>query len=393
MRFLLVSIFLSLFGISEVQAYPDFIGYGYRSCLICHESGTGGGALTDYGRGVFSSEIAANPLRKWISDDEAAEISNFLGPVEFPFWLRMGFKYRTLTVEASPGSDQSQKIHYNMQNDFNLNLFANEAHTIGLITTFGYVENRRAIYPHKTFKEDSYTFVREYFLKMQLGKEFWFNLGLMDKAFGIKTANHTAVNRAQQGLGQNDQVHSAQLQWARKDEDLFFQYWIGNLGAIEDERLTGGSFMLDKKWGGNHAYGVNLLSEKKKSLKRDIFALHNKMGFSHGNSILMEGGYRIEDISFAASVQNKKSYYLFAQNNLNITRGYFFTSSIELAKVLSDSTNSDAKPENLKWDIGLLAFPLPRMELRFSGINQKTVGATEAVKDQWAIQSQIHLSL
>lgn len=392
MRFLVVSVFLLLSGI-QAHAYPDFIGFGYRSCLVCHESGTGGGALTDYGRGVFSSEIAANPIRAWVNDEEAAQISNFLGPVELPFWLRLGFKYRALTVEVSPGSDHSEKLHYNMQNDINFNLFANEAHTIGLITTFGYAENPRAIYPHKTFKEDSYTFVREYFFKAQLGKEFWFNLGLMDKAFGIKTANHTAVNRAPQGIGQNDQVHSAQLQWARKDEDLFFQYWIGNLGAKKEERLTGGSFMLDKKWGSSHAYGIDLLSEKKESLKRSIFALHNKMGFGHGNSLLMEGGYRLEDLDFVTSTQNKKSYYVFAQNNLNITRGYFFATSIELSKIISDSTNPDAKPENLKLDLGILAFPIPRMELRFSGINQKTVGATEAVKDQWALQSQIHLSL
>lgn len=371
------------------MSYPDFIGYGYRSCLVCHESGSGGGALTDYGRAVFASEIAANPVKRWINDEEAAKVSNFLGPVEFPFWLRIGFKYRALTVERSPGSDQSRQFHYNMQNDLNLNFFANEAHTLGLITTFGYVENPTSLYPNKTMKDDSYLFYREYFIKANVAKEFWIYAGMMDKVFGIKTVNHTAVNRAPLALGQNDQVHAGLVQWARKDEDLFFQYWIGNLHALKADRRTGASFMLDKKWGSMHAAGFSLLAESKEGTKQNIFSLHNKMGFRDGNALLMEAGYRVETTEQAGLSVDSKSYYIFTQNNLNLARGVFLLSGLELSKNTTVSTN----PQNLRWDLGFLIFPIQRVEVRFSGINQKTLSAEEAVKDQWSIQSQIHLSL
>lgn len=388
MRFLLVSVFLLLSGI-QAHAYPDFIGYGYRSCLVCHESGGGGGALTDYGRGVFASEIAANPVRKWLNDEEAAQVSNFLGPVEFPFWLRMGFKYRALTVERSPGTKPKRQYHYNMQNDLNFNLFANEAHTLGLITTMGYVENPVALYPNKTMKEDSYLFYREYYLKANVAKEFWLYAGMMDKVFGIKTANHTAVNRAPLSLGQNDQVHAGLVQWARKDEDIFLQYWLGNLHLPKEDRRRGGSVMLDKKWGSMHSWGFSYLNESKEGVKQNIYSLHNKMGFRDGNSLLMEGGYRVETTEQDGASTNSNSYYIFTQNNLNLTRGVFFVSGLELSKNTTVSSN----PENLRWDLGFLIFPIQKVEVRFSGVNQKTIGAEDATKDQWSLQSQIHLSL
>ena len=395
MRFLVVSIFLLLSGVNAL-AYPDFIGYGYRSCLVCHESGSGGGALTDYGRGVFASEIAANPIRKWINDEEAAQVSNFLGPVEFPFWLRIGFKYRALTAERSPGSEASRVYHYNMQDDLNVNFFFNEAHTVGLITTLGYIENPITLYPNKTMKDDSYLFYREYFLKANVAKEFWVYAGMMDKVFGLKTVNHTAYNRAPLSLSQNDQVHAGLVQWARKDEDLFFQYWMGNLHLPKAERRSGGSFMLDKKWGTMNAAGFSLLSESKEGTKQNIYSVHNKMGFKDGNALLMEAGYRTETVDQTTESIETNYSYLFTQNNLNITRGLFFLSSIEYKNVSAKSSDplvSATNEKKVRWDLGFLAFPIQRVELRVSGINEKTLGAEEAVKDQWSIQSQIHLSL
>ncbi|AZZ36087.1 hypothetical protein CIK05_04535 [Bdellovibrio sp. qaytius] len=395
MRFFLVSAFLLLSGVNAL-AYPDFIGYGYRSCLVCHESGSGGGALTDYGRGVFASEIAMNPIRRWIGDEEAAQVSNFLGPVEFPFWLRMGFKYRALTAERSPGSAQSRKYYYNMQNDLNLNFFANEAHTLGLITTVGYVENPVALYPNKTIKDDSHLFYREYFIKANVAKEFWLYAGLMDKVFGLKTVNHTAYNRAALSLGQNDQVHAGLVQWARKEEDLFFQYWLGNLHLPKADRRSGASFMLDKKWGSMHAAGFSLLTESKTGIKQNIFSVHNKMGFRDGNSLLTEVGYRTENSKQTTESIDTNYSYIFTQNNLNLTRGLFLLSGLEYKNVSTKSSDPQTAPTNekkLRWDLGFLMFPIQRMEFRVSGINEKTIGADDATKDAWSIQSQIHLSL
>jgi hypothetical protein len=381
---LLISSFLLFFCTSNiVQAYPNFVGFGYRSCLVCHENGSGGGALTDYGRGVFASEIAANPISGQLSDEEQAEVSNFLGKTEFPYWVRVGIKYRALTVERNPGSDQAQKYYYNMQNDLNLNLFANEAHSLGVISTLGYAESANAISPNKPMNSTGLIFWREYYLRAQATKEFWFYLGFMDKVFGIKTANHTAYNRSPLLLGQNNQVHAALMQWARKDQDLFLQYWMGNAHTPQADRMSGGSVMLDRKWGDSHAYGFGVLTEKGEDLQQSIGEIHNKMGFGDGNALLMELGYQNTKSDLGGEVKNP---YLFTENTLNLTKGVFLLSSLQVSNPVTELQNTT----RMRWDIGFLVFPIQRMEFRISTVNDKSSNNEE---DQWSTQSQIHLSL
>ncbi|AGH95499.1 hypothetical protein [Pseudobdellovibrio exovorus] len=368
-------------------AYPEFIGFGYRSCMICHESGSGGGALTDYARGVYASEIAANPFG--LDEETSVGISNFLGSVELPWWVRMGLKYRSLTVERFPGSSQKQQLHYNMQNDLNLNFYGNQKRTLALINTISYLDNPLAIAPNKAIAGNERVFMKEYFLKYQFAKDWWLQAGFMDKVFGIKTANHTSVNRAQLGLGQHDQVHALQFQWARPNEDLFLQFWNGNMHLPSPDQLKGGSIFFEQKWGNSNAYGAAVLYEQKENYNQSLLEIHNKMGFGNGNALLMELGHRQEKIKLLTSTAENKTTYVFTQGNLNLTRGLFFLSGLEFSK--NDSGGSAL--ELLKWDLGFLAFPIQRLELRFSGVNQKTYNATEAAKDQWIIQSQIHLSL
>jgi hypothetical protein len=60
-----------LLGALSAKAYPEFIGYGYSSCMTCHVNGQGGGPLSDYGRALWSAEIAGRLFySKNTTDDE-----------------------------------------------------------------------------------------------------------------------------------------------------------------------------------------------------------------------------------------------------------------------------------------------------------------------------------
>lgn len=80
---------------SKAFAYPDFISYGYKACMTCHYTGGGGGALNDYGKAVFASELTARTFTDK-TPDEMGESSGFLGSKELPWWIRPGVKYRGL---------------------------------------------------------------------------------------------------------------------------------------------------------------------------------------------------------------------------------------------------------------------------------------------------------
>src|SRR6185312_17179249 len=92
-----------LFHLDRAQAYPEFIAYGYSSCLTCHFNGNGGGPLNDYGRALWSAEIAGRAFTSK-TEDQLGQSSGFFGSTELPYWIRPGLKMRDLEMESSPGS-------------------------------------------------------------------------------------------------------------------------------------------------------------------------------------------------------------------------------------------------------------------------------------------------
>ncbi len=116
-------ILLSTFA---VHAYPEFIGYGYASCLTCHYNSQGGGPLSDYGRALFSELTARTFISEKALDEDLAEESGFLGKKKLPYWIRPAVKLRTLWNQKNPGSrDMTEKI-IPMQFDIYGNFFFNE---------------------------------------------------------------------------------------------------------------------------------------------------------------------------------------------------------------------------------------------------------------------------
>lgn len=363
------------------NAYPDFIGFGYRTCIACHYSSTGGGALTDYGRGVYAGEIADNPISSSMSDDELSSISSFLIIKESPYWFKPGFKQRKLHQVLNPGSAKKTEQTYSMQDQFNLNFFIDPKSQYGLISTLAIQKNENWIHPHDYVMKSAHLFWQEYFIRIQASKKLWISAGLIDKTFGIKHPDHTAVNRSKINIGQNDQVHGLLTHWADKEFDAIIHVWQGNLSLEEINRKSGGSLFGEAKIFTNHAIGFSILNEKNKSSQQTTMAIHTKFSFDNGHSFLMEVG--------SNTLNDFKQGYAFSQGSIKLRRGLFLRSAGEYYK--NDITTQSA--ENMIWKLGLLWFPIQRIELHLTAINSKQFNATEMSQDQWALQSQLHLSL
>ena len=92
-------VFAALFVSKQAMAYPDFIGYGYSSCITCHYSGSGGGALNDYGRALFATEIAArHAFPKSMEEEDIAAVSGFGWNKQMPWWFRPGLKLSLIHI-------------------------------------------------------------------------------------------------------------------------------------------------------------------------------------------------------------------------------------------------------------------------------------------------------
>lgn len=368
---------------AKAQAYPDFIGYGYSSCITCHYNGHGGGALNDYGRALFATEISARDpvFPESMEEEEIAAKSGFLGSKPLPWWIRPGIKYRGLWLKMDPGSQSSMERFINMQNDVNLTFFADKKQSLTLITTASYT----GLEPY--YGKTNIWFAKEYYVRWKQSNNFWLYLGQMDKVFGIRNVDHTAVNRKAITLGQFDQSQGVVAHWTYPNWDIALNAFLGNSAQEDAEKQKGFSVSGEYQVYEKFKIGGSALSSQSDLAKWNLVAFTSRMGLSKGSSLMAEFGLR-EKTDLLANTDAQLGTYAFVETLVNLSRGYNFLSVIEHSK--SDIKKSSS--ENMKWSLGALLFPLPRFELRVMATNAKTYTDSSGAQDAWALQGQAHLS-
>lgn len=382
---LLIVVVFSL-AFKEAKAYPDFIGYGYTSCATCHFNTLGNGPLTDYGRALFSQEIAT---RTWISesvsDEELAELSSFIPGVQLPYWIRPAIKYRGLWIQTQPGGGSERERLIRMQRDFNVVFSADEESRTILSLTYGLLNEERDYYG----KGDRNLFIsREHYVRAYLTDEVIIAAGLMDKAYGVRHADHTAFNRTRIGFGQDDQVHGILLHYLKDSWETAVHLFAGNLFQKVELQHKGASATGETSLGKNHRLGASLAAFSNEFSDFKRIAIHDRYGFplSKGSSLLFELGLK-EDRD-RASGRTLLGNYMFVQSLINLARGYNLISTFER---LQDETKANAL-DSQRWTFGFLTFPFQRIEVRLTGVQTKTFSPEVPVDDTWAVQGQFHAS-
>lgn len=382
----LVIVFLCFFPSEKAWSYPDFIGYGYSNCITCHYNSHGNGPLTDYGRALFSQEIAARNF--WtpskITDEIIAEKrSGFVPGQNIPWWIRPSLKYRGLWFQTNPGSEQKVTKTIQMQRDVNLALhFDRDSKTV-LVVNYGLLPEEEDYYDNgKKISAVS----REHYLRFYLGEQFLVSLGLMDKVYGLRTSDHTAVNRSAIGVGQDDQVHGLLIQWMKEKWDLSLHVFGDNMQKESEDRKPGASMQFEYSNGEKNRIGTSFLYEKNKEIETQLLALHNRWGFPQSpSSILFEMGVKQDKVTGEKSTLGN---YTLLQSLIHLRRGYNFLTTIER----SQRESKFASPEIQRWTMGFLFFPLQRTEMRVTAVQYKNYAPASVSKDQWQLQGQLHVS-
>ncbi len=379
--FSLLLIFVIALMSERSQAYPQFIGLGYTSCLTCHFSPTGGGALNDYGRALYAAEVARRPFWSSSNDEQLAESSGFLGKTTLPFWIRPGIKYRRLVQQTNPGSSQMREVDLKMQTDLNLNLFLDEGMSKGLITTIAHLAKPTAALPNRPISsEQDDLMMREYFWRQSFKDTHWISAGFLDKPFGIKHADHTATNRTTLPLAQNDQVHGIQYSRFGKKTELHVMGYMGNLHLAGTEHRQGLSGVFEYEPIEKMRYGVSLLYQEDQTDPFYGFSTHAKIGLLDHNSWLIEVGAR---------KQEEYSPFVFSQLSYYLTRGVFLEPTLQF---FQNELTSEGE-QRIRSGIGILYFPFQRVELRTQILHTSSKGQNTIGTDTWTAQAQLHLSL
>ena len=382
---------LAFFISSTALAYPDFISYGYNTCISCHYNSHGNGPLTDYGRALFSQEIAARNFwtKKSKTDEEIAEKSQFIPGVDLPYWIRPSIKYRGIYAEANPGSSNSRERWIKMQRDLNLVFATDDSARMIFVLNYGFTHEKQ--YDYYQSGEPVNAVTREHYFRFFPVKKLLIAAGLMDVAYGLRTSDHTSVSRdfRGMGLGQDDQVHGVMAQWFEEKWDATIHAYLGNMFEPDERQRQGASFIGEYLTSETNKLGFSIMQANSDQSKSRRVAIHNRLGIPnvHGSSILAELGLR-DDQNIVLGTAKTQGMYAMVQSIVRLTRGYNLQSSIERYQIELKSTGDEVS----KWTLGFLMFPLQRTEVRLNMVQTKFYSPVSAISDSTQLQGQVHVS-
>ena len=380
-RLILVTLLVNFF-FQDSWAYPNFIGYGYTSCMTCHYNPYGNGPLTDYGRALSATAIS----NRWIihskdkSEEKIAEDSGFLYMKAFNDWVRPSVDYRGLRYARDVNKDQPKYETIHMQADVNAVIKLDKTDKYIASISFGYAPTPKS----KKGQDVGNYRSREHYIGIRPNQTYGIYIGMMDKVFGIRVPDHIAFSRSITGLAQNDQTHGVLLHLMKNKFELGIHPFLGNLDQASGLRQKGISAKIEYEFSNKLKSGVSVLKSESDHLINTLAAIHTKIGFSKGSSLLFELGSKNQEV--ISKKTDTQSYYGLLQNHLLLTRGVFTLFTFEYFKPDSEKEN-----ETYRLGPGIQVFPFQGVEVRFDIYNTKNFSNSSATKDNWDMGGQLHL--
>ncbi|HVJ64764.1 MAG TPA: hypothetical protein VM901_05885 [Bdellovibrionota bacterium] len=366
---------------ARLEAYPQFIGYGYTSCQVCHFNAFGNGPLTDYGRAVGASAISSNMFSS-SSDEALAEASGFLGKKKLPDWFRPAVGFRSLLLMSEIQSDQSHMRYIPMQMDASATFISpNQNHWASV--TIGYMP-ARGLNP-KT--EDRMPLIsREHYISTRLAENWRVMGGMMDVPYGIRIPDHTSHSRSQTQLAQNDQSHMIALHQFGEKYEIALAALAGNLFQEADLRQKGASLMAEYDLYEKVRIGHSHLYTKNAYRSRLMNAVHARIGAGEGSAVLFEAGTVLQRSEIP---QSTLGAYVMFENMIRAARGLHF---VVAGEVSTNDTRAGA-PRVFRLGPGLQWFLMNRVEWRTDLHLKRTSDAPTVEQDTVNFLTQIHLWL
>lgn len=383
MKYLILFSFL-LTLTPKVYAYPNFIGFGYTSCLTCHYNPYGNGPLTDYGRALGATVVADD---MWYSEgtelDEIGKKSGFFYSEHMNEWFRPSANYRGLYLkrDLSSNTSESEIIHMDANVMMTLRLGPKSNRDKFIATaTFGYAPK-----PRNGNNQDVDTFrTREHYLGYRINQNWGVYAGLMDKVFGIRIPDHIAYSRSTTQNTMNDQTHGLMIHYTSENMDFAIQPYVGNLGEEANVRQKGIAGTFEYTVNNKMRPGASIQYGESEFLKAYAFAFHTRAGFGKGNSVIAEIG-QTKDEQILRGTESEGRYWMI-QTHLLAKKGLFILNTVEYLKA-----NLDNESKTLRWGPGIQYFLINGVELRADIYNSRIFSDQSVSDDVWDLTGQLHL--
>lgn len=217
----MIPIFLFFLFAPSAFAFPELATHGYVNCTTCHVSPSGGGTLTEYGRGL-SKELLSLGGRE-------GEEKFLYGLMKPPEWMLFGGDVRFLQTYLNTPQVKSGDF-FLMQADLAMALRSTQWTVLGTLGLQGGPES---------LKDKNQAISRIHYLMYQPTETFSLRTGRFLPQFGINEPNHTIVTR--QGIGFNQGAESYNLEGAYLGEraDFFVTGIFGRPGDRDSKQEKG----------------------------------------------------------------------------------------------------------------------------------------------------------
>ena len=371
----------TLLTFSKLEAYPQFVVYGYKNCSACHFNPLGNGPLTDYGRAVSATELAAAPLYRDIDPEKLAKYSGFLGDSEIlPAWLRPSLDYRGMEMWNAVEKTGSRPRYITMQADASLTLNYEKWVVTG---TLGYVpvENRSA-----SQSKDAFV-TREHYVSYTVDKNLWVGAGLMDVAYGIRIPDHVSFSRSRTTLAQNDQSHGVLIVKKFGKWQSSFHALVGNLISDKEKQQKGFSWTNEFEVASKSLVGFSLLQTRSDAREKNLFSIHSRLSLLKSTSLLSEVGL-VRDSAWGGGPYGME-FYTLNQSYTRLLKGLFLL--INLETLTQKNVGASGPLHTLMMGPSLLWWPMQRVELRVDLRALKQESKTISTPFTWSAFVQSHL--
>lgn len=348
--------------------------------MTCHYNPFGNGPLNDYGRALSATTISGRlGYDKRVTEDEIANSSGFFMKQSSNDWFRPSFDYRGLLIKKNFEQDNQETEFITMMADLNIVLKFMEDRLI-MSGTIGYFPTPKSL---ENSDEEIQNYIsREAYIGYRVNDYSGIYLGLMDKIYGLRVAEHNAYSRSLTNMSYNDQTVGAFYHYATEKIELGASYFIGNTNQEEELRQKGQSVKVDYLLSSKASIGVSVLKSNNDFLDMYMNSFHFKSSAGKGAAIIGELGEVTKESIEEGSIE--KNTYALTQVSVNLQRGIFLNNSIEYLK----EQNNDFR---LRFGPGLQYFPRQRIEFKFDLYTTRTFSEEFSTEDSVDFLSQLHL--
>lgn len=349
---------LALLLSSIAFSYPEMVRHHYVNCNSCHVNPSGGGLLTEYGRGM-----AAEILSTWSMENEASFLHGAVSPEKMPKAVNVGGDIRALQVHREDRNVREGRFIL-MQSSLEAGVTAGPFTAVG---SFGKPNRQNQIEAE---------FTRFYLLANPL-ETIQLKVGRFVPAFGINMAHHTIPTRQSLGFGYDSERNAMEVHWSGESWHGAFSASQSRLQSRVAEVERGASFQLEKFFLDQYRVGASFWNGESDRQKRWISSVHGILGFTEHIYYLTEIALQSKRSKTSPNAPRESGVYQFGRFGYELTKGVHALALQELAKTNLDRASSFS----LAFGIGALWYPRPHFELELALQQRKSLQNSREYED------------